>query len=341
LALAGGILGVVMAYGSSHALLAYLAGNSTRPLGISADLDMRILAFTAGISILTGIFFGLVPALRSTRLDLTPMLKQGLGKPTGALRTGARWITSGNSLVVAQVALTVVVLVGAGLLVHTLQNLRNVDPGFKTSNLLTFGLDPTLTGYKGARLGAFYRDLRERFSAIPGVTSVSYSQVPLLSGSLMMSGFHLHGLSTEHEVDADYLPVGPGFFETMSIPLTRGRYFTPAEFAAVEAADPDTPDTNVPVPAIVNEAFVRAYFPGVNPVGKPFGGNDGKNPDNPDERKDPGYVIVGVVQDARYNNLRRAANATIYTPNQGTGSFELRTHGDPLSAATAVQQVVH
>ena len=142
-----------------------------------------MLLFTFAAAVLTGIIFGSAPAFRGTRADLTPALKAAT-RSSSEGRTRGTWFNLGNGLVVAQVALAVIVLVGAGLLVRTLRNLRNVDPGFDTRNLLTFGLDPTLIGYKTPQIDAFYRDLQQRIAAIPGVESVSYSNSTLLSGSL-------------------------------------------------------------------------------------------------------------------------------------------------------------
>jgi predicted permease len=342
---AGGLLGVAMAFWSARALLAFLTSTSSRPTGFSADIDLRVLAFTAGASILTGILFGLVPALRSMRVEPTPALKEG-GRSSNSGHTGRGWLNSANALVVAQVALTVVVLVGAGLMVHTLRNLQSIDPGFDSNNVLNFGVDATLAGYKGDKLGQLFRDLRDRFSAIPGVLSVSYSDSPLLSGSLDINGFHLHGRPDENESDADILNVGPGFFETMKIPITLGRNFTPAEYT-MAGSEPGSQCSNaalsqVPVAAIVNESFVRTYFPNVNPIGQRFGGGDDPQDENPNKckDKDPGWQIVGLVHDAKYNNLRREVHPTFYVPSSADGTFELRTAGDPMMAVPAVREVL-
>ena len=208
LALAGAGLGIMVAYWSSHALLAFADSNSGSPAAISADLDWRVLAFTMGAALLTGILFGLAPAVGSMRVDLTPALRSGRNRGHGR----ASRFKLGNLLVVAQVALTMTVLVGAGLLVHTLQNLRNVDPGFATQNLLTFSVDATLTGYKGERRAQFFGDLQQRFGALPSVLSVSYSDLALLSGSLSSTDFHLPGAAPKARSEADYLAIGPGFF---------------------------------------------------------------------------------------------------------------------------------
>jgi predicted permease len=341
---AGGALGIMLALWGARALLAFMTSNSRQPLGLSATIDLRVLAFTIAVTLLTGVLFGLAPALRSIRVDLTPALKEGAGRGGSAAHGSHGWLGAGNLLVVVQVALTVVVLVGAGLLVHTLANLMSVDPGFDTRNTLNFGVDPTLTGYKGAQLGALFTDLQQRLGAIPGVLSASYSDMTLLSGSLNMTGFHLPGTPPEKETDADRLEIGPDFFATMRMPLRAGRTFTTAEFQTAASADPQAPSL-VAGPAIVNEAFVRAYFPKTNPLGQPFGADTDEmvrkySSDSPDYKRNPGWVIVGVVGDARFNNLRREVHPTMYLPIGQGGYFELRTAGDPKGVLPAVRNVV-
>jgi predicted permease len=337
LALAGAGLGIVVAYWSSHALLAFASSSTGRPIAISADLDGRVLAFTIGAALLTGILFGLAPALGSMRVDLTPALRSGPNRGHGR----ASRFKLGNLLVVAQVALTMVVLVGAGLLVHTLQNLRNIDPGFATQKLLTFSVDATLTGYKGERRAQFYGDLQQRFGALPGVLSVSYSQSALLSGSIGITSFHLPGTPPKASTDADYLPIGPGFFDTMKIPMVKGRMLSPAEFA-LESKVEDDPKAGAKVvmPAVVNESFVKAYFAKVDPIAQPFGADSPAVSGDPDTEESAGWTIVGVVRDAKYNDLRREVHPTMYVPSGDAGTFELRTAGDPDSLVSAVRNVV-
>jgi predicted permease len=342
ISVAGGLLGIAMAFWGARALFAFLTSTDSRPTGFSAEIDLRVLAFTAAASILTGILFGLMPALRSMRVDLTPALKEG-GKSSSSGDSGRSWLNAGNALVVAQVALTVVVLVGAGLLVHTLQNLRNVDPGFNTNNVLNFSVDSTLTGYKGERLGQFSRELRDRFSEIPGVLSAGYTDTLMLRGWLSATSFHLHGKPDEKDSDADTMSVGPGFFQTLKMPLIQGRDFALPEYVAA-ASEPGSRCSNAsisqtPVAAVVNESFVRAYFPKENPIGQRFGGGDNPEDDNPNKCKDPGWQIVGVVHDAKYNDLRRKIHPTIYEPGE-SGAFELRTAGDPRAAISAVRGVL-
>ena len=342
LSLIGGILGIFLASWSARGLLAFLESTSSRPLGISAVIDLRVLAFTLVVSLLTGILFGLAPALRSMHVDLTPALKIGAGKGSSAGNQGHARIGAGNAMVIGQFALTVVSLMGAGLLVHTLTNLQKIDPGFATQNILNFSVDSTLTGYKGARLAAMYNDLQQRFAALPGVLSASYSEITLLSGALATRSWILPG-AARTEGHADYFAAGPHFFETMRIGFLSGRDFTPAEFLEVAQADADS----VPYlgPAIVNEAFVRAYFPNVNPLGQHFGFDTDADAakaaaDDPKYRRDPGEIIIGVVRDSKYNDLRSEVKPTMYVPSDDGGTFELRTAGNPLAVVSSVREIL-
>jgi len=367
----GGTLGILFALWGTHAIVSLIASNSDRPFGFAPGIDGRVLAFTLAASVLTGIIFGLAPAFRGTRIDLTPALKEGSGSSRVSGRAGGRWFTLGNGLVVAQIALTVVVLVGAGLLVRTLQNLKNVDPGFDTRNLLTFGLDPTLIGYTTPQIDVFYRNLQERLASIPGVESVSYSSNALLSGSIWSTGFHLQGTPKDQESDADHLTVGANFFSTMHMRLLAGRNFNSADFAQAQVAQENqdareaaqkakeaggagasegagtlaaksaTPAENgAPVPVIVNKRFVRKYFPKVNVLGQHFGQAEANAATG--ELKNPGWVIVGVVSDAKYQDLQSAIDPTMYVPSSGRHtSFELRTAANSSAITAAVRSVVN
>jgi predicted permease len=336
LSILGAALGILLAEWGARALIDFAANNNGQSR-FSADLDLRVLGFTLAAALATGILFGLAPALRSMRIDLTPALKDG----AAALNARQGRFRLGNILVVTQVALTVVVLVGTGLVVHTLQNLRHLDPGFATDNLLTFDVDATLTHLKHERLANFYRDLRDRFNTIPGVFSVSYSDSVLLSGSLSSTDFHLPGTPPKASVQTDILSIGPQFFETMKIPVQRGRRFKPEEYELAAKADGDPKGREQTViPAIVNEAFVRAYFPKINPLGQPFGAyTPGANGET-DSSPRAGWQIVGVVRDTKYDDLRRAIEPTTYVPSASGGSFELRTARDPIAVVPKVREIV-
>ncbi|HTS11582.1 MAG TPA: ABC transporter permease [Candidatus Limnocylindrales bacterium] len=361
LSVAGGLLGLLFARWATTAMISFVSANVDGAV-FTPVLDLRVLTFTAAVSILTGVLFGLAPALRGMRIDLTPALKEGSGAAPQAHRSG-RWFTTANALVVAQVGLTVVVLAAAGLLVRTLQNLKSVDPGFDTRNILTFRVDPTLSDYKRAEVDTFYRDLQTRLSAIPGVLNVTYSFRPLLAGGLWSTSFSLQGHPPDQLFDADMMTVGSGFFDTMRIPLRLGRQFTSQDFDQAArvaetlaqederiAAGLKSPGSSVldqnkaaaadlsPTPAVVNEAFVKQYFPNQNPLGLRFGSHPA-TPDDP--RVNPGWEIEGVVGNARYNSLRRDPHPTIYTPSSGrAASFEMRTALDPASFVPQVRSIV-
>jgi predicted permease len=336
LSVLGGALGILFAYWGAHTIITFVSSNQTRPLGFATGVDLRVLGFTVAVSLLTGVLFGVAPAFRGARVDLTPTLKEGEGSSAGAGHSGGRWLSAGNALVVTQVALAVVVLAGAGLLVRSLENLRSVDLGFDAHNILIFGIDPTLAGYKGAQVDSLYRDLQGRLAETPGVKSASYSMMPLLSNGLMMTMFHWPGTPEDQTAESDILEVGPNFFETLHIPFLGGRGFGAADFELAAANNGDTP-TSAPTPVIVNQAFVQKYLGKENPIGKPFG-EAAAGPFGP---ATPGYEIVGVVRDAKYNDLRREIHAMMYTPQHvGGATFELRTAADPQALLPAIREVV-
>jgi ABC-type lipoprotein release transport system permease subunit len=293
LSVIGGTLGILFAYWGAHTIIAFVASNQPGPLGFATGVDLRVLGFTVAISLITGILFGIAPTFRSARVDLTPALKSGEGGSGNVGRVAGKWFSIGNALVVAQVALAIVVLVGAGLLVRTLQNLRSVDVGFDSHNILIFGIDPTLIGYKGPQADSLYRDLQGRLAETPGVNSASYSMMPLLGGGLMITGFHWPGTPQDQESQSDALDIGPNFVET--------------------------------------------YLGKENPLGKQFGQEEA----SADRPASSGYEIVGVVRDAKYNDLRREIHAMMYMPQRfGGATFELRTAADPQALLPAIREVV-
>jgi len=336
LAALGGTLGVLFAYWGAHAIISFVSSNQTRPLGFAAGVDLRVLGFTVAVSLLTGVLFGIAPTFRSARVDLTPTLKEGERSSASSGHAGGKWLSIGNALVMAQVALAIVVLVGAGLLVRTLANLRSIDVGFDSHNILIFGIDPTLIGYKGPQVDAFYRDLQGRLSEIPGVKSASYSMGPLLSGGLMVTMFHWPGTPQDQNSEADALGVGPNFFETLHIPFLAGRRFNASDFK-LSASNIGAAPTLAPTPVIVNQAFVEKYLGKENPLGKRFGQAEA----DANRPRSPGYEIIGVVRDAKYNSLRREIQAMMYTPqNAGGASFELRTAAEPQAIIPAIREVI-
>jgi predicted permease len=332
----GGILGVLLAYWGAHMIVAFVSQNRAGALGFTAGVDMRVLIFTISISLASGILFGTAPALRSVRADVAPALKEGEGSSASPKRRGARWLSTSNALVVSQMALAMVLLVGAGLLVRTLQNLRSIDIGFDAHNILIFNLNPELAGYKGPQVDNFYRDLRGRLAETPGVKSASYSKGALLSGGLMITVFHWPGTPQDQMSQTDVLNVGPGFFETMHIPFLAGRTFSGSDFALANSAR--LPEhTAALTPVIVNRTFVEKYLDKEPPLGKRFG-------DSPGDGFRPafsGYEIVGVVRDTKYSELKREIHPMMFVPQtSGFAAFELRTAADPQAILPAIRKVV-
>ena len=323
MAAAGGLLGLAFAYLGASALAAFLSSNWYSPLEINVHPDWRVLGFTLAVATLTGILFGLAPALRSARNNVTPALKERAVSPLGAALIGRRFGV-GNVLVVAQVALSILVLVGASLLVRTLINLATMNVGFDAHNIVLFSVQPELNGYKGERLANLTSELQRRLRAVPGVTSVGYSGVPLLSGAYGTQDIYFAS-EPDQPQQVDVLYVGPNFFETMRIPLLVGRTYDAHDFeyAAEKQANvvvvKQTPGRHFF--AIVNQAFAGRFFGKQNPVGELISLQKGKS---------AGVEIVGVVGDTKYYSLRTAIEPTLHFPMQpGGGTFEVRTASDP------------
>jgi len=367
LSLIGGALGIFVAVWGVHVLTALLSsGWEAQPFPFAVKPDWRVLAFTLVVTLAAGILFGLAPALRSTRVDLTPTLKEGT---TSSLRATSqmhsrRPVRLGDSLVVIQVALSMIVLVGAGLLVRTLRNLQHLNPGFDARNILLFGVDPHLAGYSDEQTAQIYSTLQQRLSGIPGVTSVSYSENSLVSGSWSANNFHLDGAPAKENINAATLAVGADFFSTMRIPLFRGRAFTSADFSVATAnnaareavtaaaqpqsASPSGPavsalhqdyDHSRPVPAIISEAFARKFFAGRDPVGQHLGSPQTK--DDEIRHPGPGYIIVGVVGDTKYRDLRRGILPTVYLPLvRNIAHFAVRTESEPTALLKTAREIV-
>lgn len=315
LALLGGGIGLLFSRWGTRALLG-LVSSGPQPLSLRLHSDLSVLGFTAAVSLLTGIVFGLAPAFRATRVDLTPALKSVSPTP-GAAHFGLGLI---RSLVIFQVALSVLLLVGAGLFLRTLRNLEQVDAGFQRENVLLFRVNPVQAGYDEDRIAPLYRQLEERLAAVPGVRSVGMSAFTLLSDARWMPSVAFRGsVSAPAKVVA--VPVGPGFFETMGIPLLQGRTISQSD------------EADAPKVAVVNQAFVRELMQNQDPIGVRF---------DCGSRRD--VQIVGVAKDARYSNLREPAPPTVYLSyvqiGAGPMTFELRTALDPRSLVGAVRQVV-
>jgi predicted permease len=322
LAMAGGLLGILFAYLGAGCLAAFLSANWYSFLEINVHPDVRVLGFTVAIAALTGILFGLAPALRNTRIEVAPALKESAGRlPQTAL--ASRRFGLGNALVVVQVALSILVLVGASLLLRTLINLATMNIGFDARNVVIFSVEPELNGYKGERLASLFPELQRRLGAVPGVASVGYSSVALLSGAYMTRDIYFANEPDRHP-QADVLNVGQNFFETMRIPLLGGRTYNAQDFKDASAKQAKV--------LIVNQSFARRFFGKRNPVGQLINLEKGKAPD---------VEIVGVVGDTKYYSLRKGIEPTMYFPMQpGGGTFEVRTALDPKALLPSIRGAV-
>jgi predicted permease len=321
LSFAGAALGVLLAYWGASALAAFASANRYSNFQINADPDVRVLALTVAVAALTGILFGLAPAFRGARVNVAPTLKENAGSMSGTSFGGKRRFGLGSGLVVAQVALSLIVLAGAGLVVRSLANLKAIDPGFDTRNVLQFGVNPTLTGYyKSEQVEPLYRELQGRLSGLPGVISVSYSSDTLLDGGLWTEDVKIEGRIDKSTVETQMLAVGPEFFSTMKIPVMTGRTLTHEDSQSKRDI------------AVVNRAFVKRFLDNRAPLGLHFGGEDPKSAQ---------YEIVGVVGDTKYAGLRDEIAPTAFIPlKEGDAHFALKTAINPQALLPGVRKVV-
>ncbi len=320
LSAAGGILGVLFAWWGIRGLTLMISnGRPDVPLG--AGLNWNVLAVTVGLSVATGLLFGLAPALQSTRLDLSSAIKQMRAGDFSARRS-RRLPSLPQLLVASQIAISVLLVVAAGLFGRTLANLHSVELGFNSEKLLVVSLNARQMGYRDESLARFYDGLRGRFAAIPGVRAVTASDMVLATGSMSSTSLAVPGYSGR-DASSAFLRTGPGFFSAMQIPLLLGRDFTERDNNAGART------------AIVNEAFAKKYFPGQSPLGRRFGLGSQKD-----------LEIVGVARPARYQSLKGEIPVLVYLPygsapeSLGGLNFEIRAAGDPLALAAAVRREV-
>ena len=319
----GGVLGLVFAKWGIGALTLLMA-NGRENFTLGAELNWNVLAVTVALSILTGALFGLAPALQATRVDVVRALKQtraGEGRLHSRLR-----ISASQLLAVAQMAISLLLLVAAGLFLRTLANLNAITLGFNQENVLLVTLNARQAGYKDDALLRFYRDLQVRMAAMPGVRSVSFSTYALISESRNVSGVRIAGQAPDAR-GTTVLNVGPGFFSTMQIPILVGRELDDRDAAGTSRA------------AVVNELFARTFFGNQNPVGQHF--QLGKPKDALD------FEIVGVAKKARLHSLKQDTPQVAYVlysqnPRQSQGQmvYEIRAAGPPLAMAAAARQAV-
>jgi predicted permease len=323
LALAGGAAGLLVAAWSDD-LLVRLMSTGNSPLELSTMPDLRVLIFALAVSCLTGIVFGLVPALQSTRPDLAGTLKESAGAVIGGGHMRLR-----KALVVAQVFLSLLLLIGAGLFVRSLRNLNNLDPGFHTHNVVAFSIDPRLNGYTKERTYIFYRQLLDKLRATAGVESAAFGVVRVLDDNDWEYSIVVEGYQPKpgEEMNPYYNAVSPGYFATLGLKLLAGREFLPSDIG------------NSHKVGMVNEKWAKKYFGGRNAVGRHFGmdGDQGAKTD---------IEIVGVVEDAKYNNMRDDLSAQDFVPFDqipilSDVTVYVRTQLKPEQMFAAVRGTVH
>jgi predicted permease len=321
LAMLGAAAGLMVSAWTNSVLVGSIPGNGGNP-ALTASLDARTVAFTFVLALITGLGFGLLPAMQSTRPNVYPTLKDQAGSIIG----GFGQIRSRQALVVAQVALSLLLLVGAGLFTRSLINLRSVDPGFQTSNMVAFSLDASRNGYNAQRIRETYQTVQDRLARVPGVRSAALNDISLLSGDNHVSGIHIEGYQAKPDEDMQphFSSISPGYFATLGTPLVLGRDFTAADrFGA-------------PQVAVVNESFVKHYFSGENPLGRKFGYHrEGVND----------VEIVGVAKDAKYDSLRNDHPHIVYLPylqdpTPGYISVDVRTAAAPEAVMPAIRREI-
>ncbi|MGE0863399.1 MAG: ADOP family duplicated permease [Vicinamibacterales bacterium] len=331
LALAGGVAGVALAYASVNVLVGILTSGRgfvglIGPIQLDAQLDGRVLVFTAGVSLLAGLLFGLVPAWQAVAAPPAPVMRES--GTSGPSRSRMRF---GTSLVMAQVAVSLVLLTVSGLFIGHLSSLRNTGLGFDRSAVLLVTLDPANSGYERAQLFQPYQDLLATLARVPGVSSATLSAVTPIHGAGAASFVTVDGFPEAPEAReyASVNWVAPRYFETFATPLVAGRDFRFDD------------QGRAPV-AIVNQAIERHYFPGRSAIGQRLSLESLTGRPTGEVRS---FEIVGVVGDAKYIDLRREAPPTVYLnpfqePRMSSHRLSLRTSVDPIAVAGDVQRVV-
>jgi predicted permease len=319
LAILGGTVGVVVAYWTLNGVTALLPAQVQTTMQF--HLSMPAVAFTAVLSLTTGLLFGIVPALQSTRPDLVTELRNNSGKLSGG-RGAARFRTT---LVTVQIALSMALLISAGLFIKSLRNISRVDLGIKIDNMTTFSIAPARAGYDSARAMALYGRVEDALAAIPGVTAVTASMIPLLAGNNWGEGVSVEGFKKDPDTDdgSRYSAVGADYFKVLGIPLLSGRDFTLADNdAAMDVA-------------IVNEAFAKKFNLGTNAVGKRMSvGNDSLN-----------ITIVGLAKNSKYSEVKSNIPPVFVRPYRQAGrwtnnNFYVRSALRPEQVLRAIPDVI-
>ncbi|HTS67368.1 MAG TPA: ABC transporter permease [Terriglobia bacterium] len=322
LALGGAALGMFLAFWATGVLLAAVS-HSSSPVSLNVQPDARVLAFTIFVSLCTAILFGLAPAVRVTQPRLAGLQESSRVVGDARHRSGL-----GKALVVSQVTLSLVLLVGAGLLVRTLEKLKDFNPGFNAEHVLLVSVNPSMVGYKEAQATGLYQRLVAGIGALPGVRVASFSDFSPLAVRYSYTLPTVEGYTPRPGESTPVMlnVIGPDYFRVLQTPVLLGREFTEADAAGA------------PRVGIINQAMAHYYFGDANPIGRRFS--------VPGWRGDSSWLeIVGVIQDAKYHNLRQPAPPQAYipflqAPESGSTTLEVRAAIDPAGLATAVRRVI-
>jgi predicted permease len=323
-AFAGGVVGIAIGSWLNSVLMPIMAANASIQ-GLTPRLDIGVLGFAIAATLLSGIFFGIIPAWRVTRSSVTDVIKDQ-GSTSSASVSHVRFR---KVLVAGQVAFTMLLLAGAALFTRTLWNLRTVDLGIRTENVISFSVAPVLNGYHTRRTVALVDQLRARIAAIPGVRSVGTSEVATLTGDDEGSNITVEGgiQLPEDQQDVNYVAVSPGYLSTLGVPLLSGREFAEGDAAAS------------PKVAVASESMAKQFFPGRNPIGMHFAFGGGK-------KVKPNIEIVGLVKDVKQDHVKSTTTYPyVYVPyaqrDELSGmTFYVSTERDPLLLASTLQNEV-
>jgi predicted permease len=322
LAGAGGLLGLLVAVWLGDLLVSFVPIDGAARL-FSTSPDMRVLAFTLAISVVAGILFGTAPALQATRWRVAGTLKEAAAN----LSSAASHVRLRKTLVTAQIALSLLLLIGAGLFARSLYNLRTLNPGLETERLLTFALDPTLAGYTPKRSLALFENVLASLARLPGAVAVTMTSTAVLADEVSRSTVRVEGYHAKdgEDMNPDVNEVGPNFAGALGMQLVEGRDFTARD------------RLGAPEVTVINETMAHKYFGSESPLGRHigFGGPD----------KGLNIEIVGVVRDGRVRNLREGAPRAVYVPylqddNPGSANFYIRTLGAPGDLAASVRRQI-
>jgi predicted permease len=334
LSVMGGALGLLLAFGADKALMSlYLPADSAR-LNISTSPDFRVLVFTFAVSALTALAFGLVPALQTTKPNVGKVLKDEASAVVGSGNRGLR-----KSLVVVQVALSLLLLIGAGLFLRSLDNLSKLGPGFTAERLIGFNIDPMLNGYTVERTKLIYREIADGLSSLPGVQSVGLANMRILENDEWDNSMSVEGYNPDKPDDRaePYMnQISPNYFATLGVPILAGRDFNMADNHEVKHGHEE--DSFVPTVVMINETFAKKYFAGRNPLGMHLG--FGTDPGTPTDME-----VTGVVKDIKYTNLRDEIPPQAYIPYMpsryvGNMTVYVRTTADPNALMNSIRSKV-